>query len=144
MIRRARPTEAARLAQLHRTVFPDGAWDDDFWREAMRHSFDHVLVAGRPPNGFALVRMLGDEAELITIGTTQPREGVGRALLAASAALCVSLGAERLFLEVSMANKAALALYRKVGFEMAGTRPGYYQDGSDAAIMRLLLPTGGK
>lgn len=42
----------------------------------------------------------------------------------------------RMTLEVRTKNEPAIALYRKLGFLMAGIRPGYYQDtGEDALIM---------
>ena len=54
-----------------------------------------------------------------------------------------------LFLEVDETNKAALKLYRKLGFTEVGRRPGYYGNDqqtegspatpSDALVMRLEL-----
>ncbi len=42
----------------------------------------------------------------------------------------------RMTLEVRTQNHVAIALYKKLGFLMAGIRPGYYQDtGEDALIM---------
>jgi [ribosomal protein S18]-alanine N-acetyltransferase len=43
-------------------------------------------------------------------------------------------------LEVRKQNEPAIALYKKLGFLMAGIRPGYYQDtGEDALIMWVEL-----
>ncbi len=42
----------------------------------------------------------------------------------------------RMTLEVRTQNQVAIALYKKLGFLLAGIRPGYYQDtGEDALIM---------
>lgn len=39
-------------------------------------------------------------------------------------------------LEVRNSNRAAIALYRRLGFRPVGTRPGYYpDDGEDALLM---------
>ena len=51
-------------------------------------------------------------------------------------------GATQIFLEVRPSNEAALALYKKVGFEMIGRRKGYYpalNGREDAVVMRHLL-----
>jgi len=47
-------------------------------------------------------------------------------------------GATRAFLEVRAGNAAALALYNKYGFEVAGARPRYYKDNNDDAILMNL------
>ncbi|WP_299578250.1 N-acetyltransferase [uncultured Sunxiuqinia sp.] len=44
-----------------------------------------------------------------------------------------------LFLEVSEHNTGAIQLYRNWGFEHTGRRKNYYQDGSDALLMRQTL-----
>jgi ribosomal-protein-alanine N-acetyltransferase len=42
------------------------------------------------------------------------------------------------YLEVRTSNEAARNLYAKLGFEEIGTRPNYYQDtGETAVVMRL-------
>lgn len=42
-------------------------------------------------------------------------------------------------LEVSAVNRPALALYTRLGYEIVGRRPKYYNDGSDALLMTLRL-----
>jgi len=44
----------------------------------------------------------------------------------------------RLLLEVSTANTAAQAFYKKLGFREIAQRHSYYTDGSDAVVMELL------
>lgn len=138
-IRQARGGEAAVLARLHALVFPTSSWDEAFWKGALASPFDRAFLVGEAPQAFGLVRLLGEEAELLTIGTTAPRQGHGAALLAHIANAAGTEGARRLFLEVSAANKAALGLYRWAGFETFGTRERYYTDGTDALMMRLEL-----
>jgi ribosomal-protein-alanine N-acetyltransferase len=47
-----------------------------------------------------------------------------------------TLGARAMFLEVSVTNIAAQALYTRAGFEQAGRRREYYSDRSDAMVLR--------
>ena len=41
----------------------------------------------------------------------------------------------RVVLEVSQWNKVALNLYKRLGYKIAGVKPNYYPDGSDAYLM---------
>jgi len=46
-----------------------------------------------------------------------------------------AFGGETVTLEVRERNTPAIALYRGLGFSVAGRRPRYYGDGEDALIM---------
>jgi ribosomal-protein-alanine N-acetyltransferase len=48
-----------------------------------------------------------------------------------------AMGAAAIFLEVSVANSAARAVYAQAGFKPVGRRRSYYQDRSDALVLRL-------
>lgn len=79
--------------------------------------------------GFAVVRVILDEAELFTIGikTAFQGQGLGRMLLESALAACVRRGARCCFLEVRESNAPALALYRRCGFTQIGLRARYYR-----------------
>lgn len=138
----ATPEEAASLAHIHARVFPGRGWDEAFFLRACGNLVDVVLIEGEPPSGLAVLRIAPGEAELLTIGVIRPREGRGTRLLRAAMAAAAARGAESLFLEVSRANKAALALYGRCGFFEVGTRRGYYENGEDAAVLRCDLSGG--
>lgn len=80
------------------------------------------------PVGFALNRVIFDEAELLLLGVRPAfrGHGIGRALLDRSSAQARSLGARRLHLEVREGNHARL-LYDAAGFTQIGSRRGYYR-----------------
>ena len=65
------------------------------------------------------------------------RKGIASALLRALLErIDDGSGSAQLTLEVRPTNRAAIALYERFGFRSAGTRPRYYQDnGEDALIM---------
>lgn len=63
------------------------------------------------------------------------RRGIASALLGALLAE-IDDGTAQVTLEVRPTNREAIALYERFGFRSAGTRPRYYQDnGEDALIM---------
>jgi [ribosomal protein S18]-alanine N-acetyltransferase len=77
--------------------------------------------------GFALSRIVVDEAELLLLAVRQARQrqGIGQALLADFAAQAAGRGAQRLHLEVRDGNPAA-GLYEQAGYALAGRRRDYY------------------
>ncbi|NBO20533.1 MAG: ribosomal-protein-alanine N-acetyltransferase [Rhodobacteraceae bacterium] len=101
-----------------------------------------------PPDGgtagFALGRVILDEAELLTIAVLPDarRQGLGRALIAAFADRARAMGAAFAFLEVAAGNTAAITLYTAVGFSKSGLRPGYYHhpDGSSEDALLMSMP----
>jgi ribosomal-protein-alanine N-acetyltransferase len=58
-----------------------------------------------------------------------------RQLMAIAEEHVVEQGGESLTLEVRESNHAAVALYDRLGFVLAGRRPAYYTDGEDALVM---------
>ena len=84
--------------------------------------------------GFCSWRQVApDEAEILNIAVDPVfrRRGIGAALLDAvceQAKGCI-------FLEVAEHNLPAIALYRKLGWEDSGVRPGYYDQGSVNAVV---------
>jgi ribosomal-protein-alanine N-acetyltransferase len=78
------------------------------------------------------------EAELLNIAVDPAfrRRGVASALL--EALLLEALDAQAqgtVFLEVAEPNTAAIALYRRHGWEQVGLRPGYYSQGTINGIV---------
>ena len=78
--------------------------------------------------GFALSRIVGDEAELLLLAVRRAaqRRGVGKLLLARFEADAKNRGANRLHLEVRDGNHA-VSLYDKSGFALVGRRKNYYK-----------------
>lgn len=92
--------------------------------------------------GFAIAWRVGDELEIIDLATHAElrRRGVASALLRNLIERSRELGLGALLLEVRSQNSAALALYRKHGFQVVLERRNYYRDPPDAALcLRLTL-----
>lgn len=107
--------------------------------------FAFLALEKGEPVGFALGQVVGEEAELLTLGVIPAarRKGHSRLLLEAVLAETACRGAERLVLEVSAHNLKARRLYAQAGFEAVGRRRNYYRDrdgrGCDAVVLALPL-----
>lgn len=80
------------------------------------------------PAGFAMVRSVADEAELLLLAVAPPyrRRGIGGALLRAVIAEAQGSGIADLHLEVRAGNEA-VQLYQAHGFAKVGERRSYYR-----------------
>ena len=78
-------------------------------------------------SGFALARLVADEAELLLLAVkpADQRHGIGRMLLEHFEDEAAARGAARLHLEVREGNHA-LSLYEQAGFGLVGRRRDYY------------------
>ena len=133
----ATPVHAQILAAIHAESFPPAErWGPDAMALQLEqpNCFGHIDPAG----GFILARIAADEAEILTLAVAPPRRraGSGLALLSAAITTATRYGAKSIFLEVSLTNIAAQALYTRLGFCQVGRRRHYYPDGGDALVMR--------
>ncbi|MEO1024148.1 MAG: GNAT family N-acetyltransferase [Pseudomonadota bacterium] len=97
-------------------------------------------VPGHPNAGFALGRVIADEAELLTLAVmpSHQRKGIGAACLAAFESTACELGATIAHLEVATSNLGARSLYEQQGWTETGRRPGYFR-GPDGRIDAILM-----
>jgi ribosomal-protein-alanine N-acetyltransferase len=138
----AEPRDAAAIAKLHAASFRRG-WSDG---EVEQLLMDANVVAdrmriGRKLVGFIMTRHAADEAEILSIavdGDARGR-GLGRALLRRNLQRLAGLGVRAVFLEVGADNRAALALYRRMGFTQVGKRERYYGNGPEQDSSALVL-----
>ncbi|MCX2560607.1 ribosomal protein S18-alanine N-acetyltransferase [Acetobacter farinalis] len=130
----------AVLAALHAQSFSAA----DVWDEAaltqllpMAGVVTGLALQGEEPAGFLMLRCVADEAEILTVCVAQAfrQRGIARQLLAWSLMEAQERDADHMFLEVSVRNKVAQALYAGAGFVQAGKRRAYYPDGSDALVL---------
>jgi len=135
------------LAVLHRACFPDDPWEAGALARIMALSggFGWLAWEEEDPAGFILVRDLGNECEILSLGVTPRwrRRGIAQALLKTAVAEATSRKLPSVVLEVAVDNDAASELYTAAGFVAVGRRARYYRrpDGRvDALILRLSLP----
>jgi ribosomal-protein-alanine acetyltransferase len=88
-------------------------------------------------------RDLGCEVEILDLAVDPPRRRQGHAafLLRNFLQHASRSAAKKVFLEVRESNAAAIALYRKFGFQISGRRPHYYRNPEEnALLMALAIP----
>ncbi len=80
-------------------------------------------------------------AELDKIGILPPfrNRGLGRLAMEKFHQILKNRNIQWVYLEVSSRNLPAVALYRKVGYEIYRERKKYYPDGSDALCMKKTI-----
>lgn len=93
------------------------------------------------PAAYALVWLLGDEAEIVDLATAVHlrRRGAARQLLMELSRRYQAAGVAAVYLEVRASNEAAIALYSQLGWERTRVRRGYYANGEDAWDMSKVL-----
>jgi ribosomal-protein-alanine N-acetyltransferase len=127
------------LAALHGRCFvTPRAWTEAEFTAQIASS--NVHLAGDGP-GFALTRVVLDEAELLTLAVDPVSQGrgVGLGLLSQIEAIAAEAGAKTMHLEVSAENGAARALYAKAGYVQTGQRSRYYRTPEGRRIDALIL-----
>lgn len=131
------------LTALEAALFGDDAWSDASVRGELGGPGRHAVVAveGVEVVGYAVTMRGGDLADLqrIAVHRDHQRKGIARALLEEVLRQAHGDGADRVLLEVSAVNAAALAFYAAAGFVEIDRRRRYYRDGSDAVVMRRSL-----
>ena len=131
------------IAEMEKRCFPKDPWTERMLFDALNTSYMwNVLVEeGGQVCGYACIGCLFETADLMNIAVDFPfrGRGVASALMDALHAKARELGAERMMLEVHVANAPAIALYQKYGYEKIAARKNYYGDGEDADIMQFVF-----
>jgi [ribosomal protein S18]-alanine N-acetyltransferase len=94
----------------------------------IKHEIVGFIVAQSNPRGIG---------HIITIDVLPEgrRSGVGSALLAAAEQHLRSAHCDRVRLEAAVDNEAALDFYKRYGYAITKTIPGYYATGADAFVL---------
>lgn len=134
------------LMPYEQEMFGAEAWTADGYRDELADVRHRYYLAAVDENqallGWAGVRVVGDTAEILTVGVIPAarRQGIGARLLAMLLDEARRRGAVEAFLEVRMDNPGAQTLYERARFMRVGIRRGYYEGGRvDAVVMRRAL-----
>lgn len=151
---RIRPVESAHIADLIRIGEETNLspWSAESYLDELKNPVAVVLRLIADDNstiGFVVGRKVlsGDietqqDAEIYNIAVTEKEQGkgCGQRLFDAFAAICHDDNVENIWLEVRESNKKALQFYEKNGFERVQTRPHFYSNPREhAVLMKLVL-----
>jgi ribosomal-protein-alanine N-acetyltransferase len=128
-----------KLAAIHeRAMDVPRPWSAVGFEAILKHPGRILTVHGA---GFALGRVILDEAELLTLAVDpkQQRKGIGRICLDNFHAEAREQGATKAFLEVAATNEPARALYLGAGYQKTGVRKAYYRASDDSRIDAILM-----
>jgi ribosomal-protein-alanine N-acetyltransferase len=130
LIRPGEPRDVAEIRAIQSACPQSAQWDPTQYL-----SFDLLVAAdGIRVAGFLAARTLAPgECELLDLAVAPEfrRQGVGRSLIEAS----FRRSPGTIFLEVRPSNAGARMFYKSLGFMEVSSRPGYYHDPPEAAIV---------
>lgn len=137
-IRIAKLSDAPLLCQIHGSAFARG-WNELQILSSLRNSGSYAILV--EDAGFVMFQIAADECEVHTIAVEPAHQGksIGNTLVEEMIGVCTAMGVKKIFLEVSEKNVVAINLYKKFRFVQYNVRNNYYEDGSTAILLQLML-----
>ncbi|MEU9349791.1 GNAT family N-acetyltransferase [Streptomyces griseoloalbus] len=151
VLRAARESDLPELCRLDEEVFQEVAYPAFLLRQLYDMYAEHLLVIDEGEGrlrGYVLAATtaLSRDSWILGLCVTRDRRrhGLGRELMTEVLARLRRDGIEQVRLTVEPANRAAILLYRSLGFRPEqpddGLRRDYFGPGLDRRILRLELP----
>ena len=145
VLRDFQPADFETLWLMDQECFPPGI---SYSKEELgaylndQGSFTWVAVDGETgkAQGF-IVAFGGPTGHIITIDVSPAarRTGVGSLMLRSAEDRLQAAGSRAVGLETAVDNTSALAFYKRHGYSVIRTRPGYYSNGVDALVLKKEL-----
>ena len=130
----------SQIAQLEKQCFSD-PWSENSISSEVSNPLSLWLVATEDGlvKGYVGSQSVLDGADMMNLAVAQAerRNGIAEQLVEQLIIQLSQNGVRFLMLEVRKSNDPAISLYKKLGFQVVGRRPGYYHHPrEDAWIMR--------
>jgi ribosomal-protein-alanine N-acetyltransferase len=145
-VRRMREEDLPAVRTIEALSFSNPWSDNTFRGEIQNTPVSSPLVVVRRPGdevvAYIIFWQIRDDVQVNNIAVHPECRGLGlgEALMRFAIAKVRAAGAEFMTLEVRQSNVAAVTLYKKLGFEVLGTRKNYYtRPDEDACVMGLVL-----
>ena len=133
----------AAVAEMERQCFSD-PWSEKSVASELDNPLSLWLIAevDGVVAGYVGSQTVLDSADMMNLAVSPSfrRQGIGERLVNCLTEELKEKGVKTLLLEVRISNEPARELYQKLGFEIVGKRPGYYEKPrEDALILRKEL-----
>lgn len=137
------PEHVAAVAEMERQCFSD-PWSEKSVASELDNPLSLWLIAEADGvvAGYVGSQTVLDSADMMNLAVSQDfrRQGIGEQLVNSLTEALAEKGVKTLLLEVRISNEPAKQLYHKLGFEIVGKRPRYYEKPrEDALILRKEL-----
>lgn len=120
-----------QLADIEKECFGRDAWNINNLRSEFETGYSHFFAEKTDGKivGYVCIRIMYEESQICNIAVLPEhrRKGIASALLQTIAAFSKEQNCERCELEVNVSNTPAVELYKKNGYEIAGTRVNFYR-----------------
>lgn len=143
-IRAMQETDLEQVAAIERQSYPY-PWSFGIFSDCLRAGYGcWVMEQAGEVIGYGILSVAAGEAHVLNVCMSPDARGGGHGKRMMKRLIDVARWhrAERVFLEVRPSNPGAISLYKKLGFEEIGRRPGYYPAANgreDAVVMALPL-----
>jgi ribosomal-protein-alanine N-acetyltransferase len=145
-IRRMKEEDLSRVLAIEALSFSNPWSDNTFRGEIQNTPVSSPFVVVRRPGeeviAYIIFWQIRDDVQINNVAVHPDCRGLGlgEAMIRYAIAKVRLAGATFMTLEVRPSNTPALTLYRKLGFEIMGTRKNYYtKPDEDAYVMALVL-----
>ncbi len=136
----ASESDVVEIARIEKLSFKT-PWSEEMISSEMKEPISRFVVAitGNHVIGYYGYLHVMDELHILNIAVDPDyrRKGIGSALMKNLLGESKTLSARAITLEVRESNTAAVHLYERAGFQLAGVRPHYYTDKENALIYWL-------
>ncbi len=129
------------VLEIERDIFTSPWNRQAFLYELNENEFSHnyVWIEEDKVVGFCGFWNIFDQAQITNIGIkkTHQRKKIASKLMELIINESIQAGCETISLEVRISNDAAIALYKKYGFEIINIRENYYEDNHEDAYFMM-------
>jgi len=138
--------DVEQVVQIDRLSFTRPWSERTYHLELTENSAAHLIVAAledqlnKPIVGYVGFWFIVDEAHISTLAVHPDfrGKGIGSRLLEEALEAASHLGADLVTLEVRASNQIPIDLYKKFGFQVRTSKPRYYRDNHEDALLMIL------